>query len=240
MNSTRSGRLRARDHRAEGRDLRAARTGSSGALSPDREVRAVTNDQLPRKMAQPLPGCDPHRGTPRVGQRLAEPPLIAIKEIEELLTQITKRRRAKNPLRYRILGISVFDNLDQAVDRRPVEAASPQPTATTEAKLRVAGTLLKDLQLELLDHRTPRFSCQSPGGVRRAKAISSCFWSTPDRSTWLPSSSRILTLTPSGRRPCHQSQIVLAVPTPLNTSPIMAITRSADRSTSTGETLFPG
>src|SRR5215471_17979811 len=134
----------------------------------------------------------------------------------------------------------MFDNLDQMVDRRLVEATSSQPFATTETKLGVVGTLLEDLQLKL-DHRTPPASCgQCPGVVRRSRAISSCFWSTPDRSTWVPSSSRILTLAPSGRRPCHQSQIVLAVPTPLNTSPITAITSSADRSTSTGETLSSG
>src|ERR1019366_3821917 len=133
----------------------------------------------------------------------------------------------------------MFDNLDQMVDRRPVEATSSQPFATTETELGVVGTLLEDLQLELV-HRTPPSSCCQCPDVRRSRAISSCFWSTPDRSTWVPSSSRILTLTPSDRRSCHQSQIVLAVPTPLNTSPIMAITSSADRSTSTGETLSPG
>ena len=43
-------------------------------------------------MTQPLPGRDPHRDTPRVGQRLAEPSLIAIEEVEKYLTKITKLR----------------------------------------------------------------------------------------------------------------------------------------------------
>src|SRR5579863_3163935 len=117
----------------------------------------------------------------------------------------------------------MLDNLEQTVDRRPVEAASPQSFPATQTKLRVVGTLLEDLQLELV-HRTPPTSCcQCPDVVRRARMISSCFWSTPDKSTWVPSSSKILTLTPSDRRACHQSQIVWAVPTPLNTSPITAI-----------------
>jgi hypothetical protein len=42
-------------------------------------------------MTQPLPGRD-RTVAPRVGPALAEPPLIAIKEIEEYLTEITKLR----------------------------------------------------------------------------------------------------------------------------------------------------
>ena len=43
-------------------------------------------------MTQPLPGRDPHRGTPRVGQRLAEPSLITIEEIEQYLPEMAELR----------------------------------------------------------------------------------------------------------------------------------------------------
>src|ERR1700685_2026663 len=95
----------------------------------------------------------------------------------------------------------MVDNLDQMLDHRPVQAASSQSFATTQTKLRVVGTLLEDLQLELVHRAPPTSRRQCPDGVCRTKAISSCSRSTPDKSTWEPSSSKILTLThPTGDR----------------------------------------
>ena len=43
-------------------------------------------------MTQPMRRRDPHQGTLRIIHHLAEPPLIAVKEIEEQLPEITKLR----------------------------------------------------------------------------------------------------------------------------------------------------
>ena len=72
-----------RDHRAEGRDRARGPHREQRRAFADRQIRAVTNDQFPRQVPQPLLGRDPHRGAPRVGQRLAQPSFIAVEEIEE-------------------------------------------------------------------------------------------------------------------------------------------------------------